>query len=121
MLVDRAINAAKTVDKGVDVAKGAGKGARPPSLSPEGAGRNGAFREAKRKNDIPVTQHPSSVEPNVDKRNKPQPGRIYKFDRGRDQPPVTIREDSGGHFFGPNDPQNRGPHFNDDKKRHYDY
>ncbi|NMD35019.1 MAG: hypothetical protein GYA73_03965 [Planctomycetes bacterium] len=34
---------------------------------------------------------------------------------------VKIREDAGGHNFGPGNPQNRGPHFNDGARRHYDY
>ncbi len=33
----------------------------------------------------------------------------------------TIRDDAGGHDFGRNNPQNRGSHFNDDSREHYDY
>jgi hypothetical protein len=99
-------------------------GIRPPNMSPPGAGRSGAFREAKRKSGIPVSQEPSRVLPNVDKRGNVQPGRIYEFDRrlpnGQTET-VRIREDADGHFFGPDDPQNRGPHFNDDEGNHYDY
>ncbi|WP_196491501.1 HNH/endonuclease VII fold putative polymorphic toxin [Burkholderia diffusa] len=32
-----------------------------------------------------------------------------------------LRDDAGGHDFGVNDLQNRGPHFNDQKEGHYDY
>jgi filamentous hemagglutinin len=33
----------------------------------------------------------------------------------------TIRDDVGGHNYGPADIQNRGPHFNDESGNHYDY
>jgi len=99
----------------------AARGARPPNLSPPGAGRSGAFREAKRQNGIPVTQQPSRVGPNVDKRGNPQPGRTYEFDQGLGKDPIRIRDDAAGHNYGPNDPQNRGPHFNDPAGDHYDY
>ena len=91
-------------------------GSRPPNLSPKNAGRRGAFREAKRKNGIPVSQQPKRVTHNVDKRGKKQPGRIYEFENG-----VKIREDSAGHFYPDNPKQNRGPHFNDPAGNHYDY
>jgi len=91
----------------------------PPNLSPEGAGRRGAFREAKRNNDIPVGQQPSSVKPNIDRRGRTQPGKQYEFDTPDGK--KTIRDDAGGHNY-PDDPtQNRGPHFNDDAGNHYDY
>ena len=91
-------------------------GNRPPNLSPKNAGRRGAFREAKRKNGIPVGEQPKSILPNVDKRGNPQPGKIYEFENG-----IRIRDDSKGHEF-PDDPsQNRGPHFNDPDGNHYDY
>ncbi|MEG0856838.1 MAG: polymorphic toxin-type HINT domain-containing protein, partial [Terrisporobacter sp.] len=91
-------------------------GSRPPNLSPKNAGRRGAFREAKRKNGIPVSQHPKNVRPNLDKRKKKQPGRVYEFKND-----IEIRDDSGGHYF-PDDPsQNRGSHFNDPDGNHYDY
>jgi RHS repeat-associated protein len=96
------------------------RGTPPPNMSPPGAGRQGAFNEAKRNNDIPVSQQPDSVTPNVDKRGTPQPGRQYNFTDSNGNP-VTIRDDAGGHDFGPNDPQNRGPHFNDPAGNHYDY
>ncbi|HNN95749.1 MAG TPA: HNH/endonuclease VII fold putative polymorphic toxin [Pseudomonadota bacterium] len=98
-------------------------GTRPPNLSPEGAGRRGAFREAKRQSDIPVSQQPSKVEPNRSKRRELQPGRSYDFEvrRNGKKEVVNIRDDAGGHHFGPDDPQNRGPHFNDARGNHYDY
>jgi hypothetical protein len=96
---------------------------RPPNLSPEGAGRSGAFREAKRQSGIPVSQQPSRVEPNKNKRQKTQPGRSYDFEvrRNGKKEIVNIRDDAGGHYYGPDNPQNRGPHFNDEHGNHYDY
>jgi hypothetical protein len=99
-------------------------GSRPPNLSPEGAMRRGAFNAAKKRNGVPRTQQPKAVRPNVDKRGKPQPGRMYEFevrDSGGGTREVIIRDDAKGHFFGPGDRQNRGPHFNDEAKNHYDY
>jgi hypothetical protein len=93
----------------------------PLNLSPAGAGRNGAFREAKRQNGIPVSRQPSRVTPNLDKRGNPQPGRTYEFDQGPGKDPIRIRDDADGHYYGPGDPQNRGPHFNDPAGNHYDY
>ena len=93
-------------------------GARPPNLSPPGAGRSGAFRAAKEASGIPRSQQPSRVLPNTNKSGVPQPCRSYEFEvpRGggsRETDTINIREDSAGHTYGPNDPQNRGPHFND--------
>lgn len=90
-------------------------GNKPQNYSPKGAKRRGAFREAKRKNNIPVSEQPK-VEPNRDRRGKVQPGRRYEFKNKK-----TIRDDSKGHIFPDNPTQNRGPHFNDDKGRHFDY
>jgi len=104
-------------------AKGGG-GGKPPNMSPEGAGRRGAFREAKRQSGVPVSQQPAVVKPNVDRRGNPQAGRSYDFevrsDGGKSRT-VNVRDDAGGHNFGPNDPQNRGSHFNDEAGNHYDY
>ncbi len=99
----------------------AAKGVRPPNLSPLGARRRGAFREAKRRSGVPVSQQPSRVGPNLDRRGNRQPGRTYEFDQGGGKDPIRIREDSGGHHYGPGDDQNRGPHFNDPADNHYDY
>ncbi|MBN6076112.1 hypothetical protein HYE59_00790, partial [Aggregatibacter actinomycetemcomitans] len=100
------------------------QGNRPPNLSPVGAGRRGAFNEAKRRSGVPTSQQPDRVLPNVDKRGNPQPGRIYEFDVpeiGGGKRTVQIRDDAGGHIY-PDDPtQNRGPHFNDMEGNHYDY
>lgn len=100
------------------------EGDKPANLSPEGAGRSGAFNEAKRKSGIPVSQQPDRITPNYDRRGKLQLGKIYEFDI-RDASgninTLTIRDDAKGHFFGENDLQNRGSHFNDDEGNHYDY
>jgi len=113
------------MDENGDPLKGGGGiSNRPANLSPEGAGRNGAFREAKRESGIPVTQHPDRVTPNYDRRGNLQPGVTYEFDLRNSNGTVStlkIRDDAAGHFFGVNDSQNRGPHFNDDKGNHYDY
>jgi RHS repeat-associated protein len=103
------------------LATGSPHGSPPPNMSPSGAGRRGAFREAKRRNGIPVSQQPAAVGPNLDRRRKVQPGRQYEFNVAGREDPITIRDDAGGHYFGPNDPQNRGPHFNDEAGDHYDY
>ena len=97
---------------------------RPPNLSPEGAGRRGAFREAKRQAGVPTSQQPSRVLPNVDRRGNPQLGKIYEFDvpaSGGGTRTIRIRDDAGGHNFGPGNPQNRGSHFNDPAGGHFDY
>lgn len=100
------------------------KGAAPENLSPAGAGRSGAFNEAKRQSGIPTSQQPSKVTLNVDKRGNLQPGLIYEFEvptSGGGMRTVRIRDDSGGHNFGAGDPQNRGSHFNDETGNHFDY
>ncbi|UGS89370.1 RHS domain-containing protein (plasmid) [Ralstonia wenshanensis] len=97
---------------------------RPPNLSPEGAGRRGAFRQAKRDNGVPVCMCPTRVGPNLDKRGRVQQGRTYEFDQRDSSGRVSttvLRDDAGGHDFGLNNSQNRGPHFNDQKEGHYDY
>lgn len=92
---------------------------QPPNLSPLGAGRRGAFNEARRRNDIPVSQQPRKVGPNYDRRGKLQPGRSYEFDTPDGE--VTIRDDAGGHNYGEGDPQNIGAHFNNPNGGHYGY
>jgi filamentous hemagglutinin len=99
-------------------------GAPPPNMSPDGAGRQGAFNEAKRQNGIPVSQQPSDTFPNTDRRGNPQPGYIYEFTvpaPGGGEQKIRIRDDAAGHFYGDGNAQNRGPHFNDSKDNHYDY
>ena len=101
-----------------------GGGARPANFSPVGSGRQGAFNEAKRINDIPTSQQPVATRLNTDLRGNPQPGRQYDFDvqvPGGGTQRMTLRDDARGHNFGPGNPQNRGPHFNDMCGRHYDY
>ncbi|EKQ53037.1 MULTISPECIES: putative cell wall binding protein [unclassified Clostridium] len=71
---------------------------RPPNLSPKGAGRNGAFREAKSNSGMPVTEQPKKVTLAVDKRGNRIPGTDYDFGDGK-----VIRDHSGGHEF-PDDP-----------------
>ena len=74
-----------------------------------------------RANGIPVTRHPDQVEPTVDRDGKPTRGRTYRWYDSIRRKWITIREDAAGHVY-PDDPsQNRGPHFNDECKRHYDY
>jgi len=88
-----------------------------PNLTPKGAGRRGAFREAKRSDNIPNSEQPIKVSPAKDKAGNPVKGggRDYKFNDGK-----TIREHYE-HIY-PDDPtQNRGPHINDSKQNHYDY
>jgi hypothetical protein len=68
--------------------------------------------EAKRANGIPVSQQPSAVLPNTDKRGNPQPGYQYQFTvLGSDGRPKTviIRDDAAGHDYGEGNAQNRGP------------
>jgi len=99
-------------------------GSRPPNMSPPGAGRPGAFNEAKRQSGVPTSQSPDRVIPNVDKRGNPQPGSIYEFDipkPGGGKQTVQIRDDAGGHKFPDDSSQDRGPHFNDPEGNHYDY
>jgi filamentous hemagglutinin len=101
-----------------------GDGAPPPNLSPDGAGRSGAFNEAKRNAGVPVSQQPVEVRPNVDRQGNVQPGYQYVYEvpaEGGKTKEVIIRDDAGGHFFGKDDPQNRGAHFNDPAGNHYDY
>ena len=98
------------------IESGTSSGNRSANLSPEGAGRNGAFREAKRKNNIPVSEQPQNVKPNVDRRGKKQPGKIYEFENG-----IEIRDAAAGHLFEDDPFQNRGPYFNDPGGNHFDY
>ena len=100
------------------------KGVPPPNLSPPGAGRTGAFKEAKRQSGIPTSQQPSNVGPNLDKRGNVQPGKLYEFEvpaSGGGTKTVKIRDDAGGHDFGPGNAQNRGSHFNNEAGDHFDY
>jgi RHS repeat-associated protein len=96
------------------------------SGSPEGAGRQGAFNQAKIDNDIPTSMQPSRTGPNYDRRGNLQPGRSYEFDvpvSGGGTRTVVIRDDAAGHTYRDNPTQNRGPHFNGPGRHgpHYDY
>jgi len=93
--------------------------ASPPNQSPDGAGRRGAFRQAKRDSNIPCSQQPNSQGPNRDKRGKTQPGRTYYYKTANGE--IEIRDDAGGHEFEDDPSQNRGPHFNTPDGAHYDY
>jgi hypothetical protein len=96
-------------------------GLRSPSRSPDGAGRNGAFRQAKRDAGVPVSERPARVGPNLDTAGKRVPGPTYEFPPRRPgDEPVVIRDDHGGHVYPDNPTQNRGPHFNWGRF-HYDY
>jgi RHS repeat-associated protein len=98
----------------------AASAAKPPNLTPKGAGRRGALREAKRQNNIPTSRGPDEQGPNNDKRGNTQPGRTYQYTDAKGSS-VTIRDDAGGHSYPDNPSQNRGPHFNDPQGNHYDY
>ncbi len=92
---------------------------RPANLSPAGAGRNGAWRAAKRDAGIPVGTQPVAT-------GRLANGSIeYDFEVPTSHhggtTRVTIREDPLGHVF-PDDPfQNRGPHFNSPNGGHFEY
>ena len=107
--------------KWVEERKGRGSAAAgsPPSFTPQGAGRSGAFRKAKQLNGIPASQQPTRVVTVPDRTNPGKTVTEYHFNvNGKD---VVIRDDRNGHVY-PDDPsQNRGPHFNDPQGRHYDY
>ena len=84
----------------------------PENFSPAGAGRHGAFNQAKRDLGIPVSKQPV-VLPNIDRRGNIVPGRVYDFDG------IQIRDDVVGHSF--NDGGYLPPHFNTPDGRHYFY
>ena len=112
------VGAAEVLVHNDNCGQGAGNdgGNKPANMSPEGAGRKGAFKEAKRQNGIPVSEQPKKVGPNINKQGKRVPGRQYEYENG-----TIIRDDALGHIFPDNPTQNRGPHFNDNSKNHYDY
>jgi RHS repeat-associated protein len=99
-------------------------GSRPPSLTPFGAGRSGAFNAAKRSSGIPTSQQPCKVRKVPDRTNPGKTVREYDFEvpqKGGGSEIKTIYDHQFGHSY-PDDPtQNRGPHFNDQSKGHYDY
>lgn len=96
----------------------------PPNLTPDGAGRRGAFNKAKENSGVPRSMQPHETGPNYDRQNRVRPGRAYHYLIPKPEGgfrKVTIRDDSRGHYYGPNNPQNRGRHFNDPNDGHYDY
>ena len=100
------------------------KNTPPPNLSPDGAGRRGAFRQAKRDAGIPVSQQPNKVTIIKD-RATGKKIKVYEFTNTKGIK-IEIRDDKYGHYYGEKNPQNRGPHFNSGKKGnklkdHYDY
>ncbi|MEC4273897.1 HNH/endonuclease VII fold putative polymorphic toxin [Adlercreutzia sp. R25] len=115
---DAAAAATRAVKK-LEAAKGVG----PPNLSPEGAGRRGAFREAKRSAGLPVSQQPTSVKPAENKAGVPIPGREYEFSTPRSDDPehTTVILEHYGHTYKDDPSQNHGPHFNDPAGNHFDY
>ena len=84
----------------------------PENFSPAGAGRHGAFNQAKRDLGIPSGKQPT-VLPNIDKRGNLAPGRVYDFDG------IQIRDDVAGHSF--SDGGYLPRHFNTPDGRHYFY
>lgn len=86
----------------------------PQNYSPEGAGRDGAFNQAKRDYGIPTSQQPNNVLPNIDRHGNIVPGRVYDFGNGR-----LIRDDVLGHTF--SDGGYLPRHFNGIDGRHYFY
>jgi RHS repeat-associated protein len=98
---------------------------RPVNLSPPGAGRRGAFRQAKFDMGIPRSQQPTAVRTVPDRTNPGKTVREFDFDvpspDGGSVRRVTIRDDRNGHRYLDNPTQNRGPHFNTPNNGHYDY
>ena len=86
----------------------------PDNHTPEGAGRRGAFNQAKRDYGIPTSQQPTRIGPNLDKHNNVIPGRAYYFSGGK-----IIRDDCLGHVY--DDGGHLGPHFNGINGTHYFY
>ncbi len=67
-----------------------------------------------------LTIYPKTILKRINK----QPGCVLIYDvptSGGGTREIGIRNDSNGHFYGPGNPQNRGPHFNDPNGGHYDY
>ena len=91
-------------------------GSAPPNLAPDGAGRSGAFRQAKRDAGVPISQQPDAVRLVADRTNPGEMVREYDFGD------VTIQDHEWGHTYSDDPTQNRGPHFNlRPGGGHYDY
>ena len=100
------------------------RGTPPPNLSPNGAGRKGAFRQAKRDAGIPVSQQPLKVTIVKDSQSG-KPIKVYTF-KNKNGKNIEIRDDKYGHHYGKGNLQNRSSHFNAGNaggklKDHYDY
>lgn len=63
---------------------------------------------------IPTSQQPNRILPNINRRGKVVPGRVYDFGNGK-----FIRDDVIGHVF--SDGTHLGPHFNTPLGGHYFY
>ncbi|GHU57131.1 hypothetical protein AGMMS49975_21980 [Clostridia bacterium] len=87
----------------------------PTNNTPEGSGRNGAYREAKRASGIPTSQSPISQKHARNKNNELIPGTDYTFSDGK-----VIREHLG-HTYIDDPSQNIGNLFNDTLDNHYMY
>ena len=93
----------------------------PKNYAREGANRKQALKDVKRLNGIPKSNIPinkKNEQINYDKRGKYQPGKklIYKNVNNKEE---IIRDDNKGHEFP--DGGVLGPHFNDEKGRHFFY
>ena len=86
----------------------------PKDLTPDGSGRKGAFNAAKREIGVPTSQQPKQVLPNINRKGKVVPGRVYDFGNGR-----FIRDDVLGHIF--DDGTIIGRHLNTNRGSHFFY
>ncbi|MED4129404.1 MULTISPECIES: HNH/endonuclease VII fold putative polymorphic toxin [Bacillaceae] len=64
---------------------------------------------------MPVSSQPTKVTGARDKRGNHMPGKTYHFGKKK------ILWHPAGHYYGVGSKQNRGRHFNDSKKNHYNY
>ena len=98
-------------------------GCPPPSLAPKGCKRGGAFRAAKRHCGILMNWAFRMTKETSRRKGKKVTTTWYDFVvpwlNGAE--PIRIRDDAGGHDYGPGSPQNRGPHFNTPDGEHFDY
>ena len=102
-------------DASKNVAKGTAKNITRQTFTCES--RNAAFRKAKEINNIPRTEQPIKVtKDHLNRQGKIEQGREYTFQGNK-----VIRDDAKGHIFKDDPSQNRGPHFNDQNKNHFDY
>ncbi|RYV04078.1 hypothetical protein SOPP22_01360 [Shewanella sp. OPT22] len=109
--VNRTVNQLRTLETHLRTLKGA----PPISETPLGGGHGAAHRAAKRSLNIPKNMQPTSVQPNINRAGRLEPGtvEIYRLSNGqggfRD---VFIRHDVRGGFYGTGNFQNIGPHYN---------